>query len=433
VRDEAVLLRVAVADEDAPVLLPLRLLLLPLLLLTPLLLLVLREDVPSLLGRLPFIISSLSRYITLSLALSLLLRLFVFCFLRLVLSATDNYPHKRNFFTSDNPFISHIQWYKQQVGVNMKLNTSSLYLYIIATILIFFNAIILIFPKEILSAAKNGLLLWYNNVLPSLFSFMVFTSMLVYTGFPDMLGRLCSPLCKRLFKISGTGAFALVIGIISGCPLGAKTACDLYTSGKISRSEAQRLVMYCNNTGPLFVIGVVGEGLLHSKEIGIKLLLIQYISAVIVGIVSGITAKDKYISVPSSVHNRLNLFQALSSSVSSAVSSVTLIGGFITLFSVINTILKCCGVFSLLGQGSEGIISGILEVTNGTALLARADKPNYPLICAIISWGGLSIHAQSSAFLCESSLSVKKYLLGKLAQAITSYFICVALCSFLLL
>jgi hypothetical protein len=191
--------------------------------------------------------------------------------------------------------------------------------------------------------------------------------------------------------------------------------------------------MYCNNTGPLFVIGVVGEGLLHSKEIGIKLLLIQYISAVIVGIVSGITAKDKYISVPSSVHNRLNLFQALSSSVSSAVSSVTLIGGFITLFSVINTILKCCGVFSLLGQGSEGIISGILEVTNGTALLARADKPNYPLICAIISWGGLSIHAQSSAFLCESSLSVKKYLLGKLAQAITSYFICVALCSFLLL
>lgn len=323
----------------------------------------------------------------------------------------------------------------------MKFHTSSLYLYIIATILLFFNAIMLIFPKEILSAAKNGLLLWYNSVLPSLFSFIVFTSMLVYTGFPDMLGKLCAPLCKRLFKISGIGAFALVIGIISGCPLGAKTACDLYSSGKISRNEAQRLVMYCNNTGPLFVIGVVGEGLLHSKETGIKLLLIQYISAVIVGIASGITANDKYISVQPKEHSKvkvngkvkLNLFQALSDSVSSAVSSVTLIGGFIMLFSVINTILKCCGVFSLSSQSFEGIIAGILEVTNGTALLARVETPSYPLICALISWGGLSIHAQSSVFLCENSLSVGKYMLGKLAQAIIAYFICIPLHNFRLL
>jgi sporulation integral membrane protein YlbJ len=314
----------------------------------------------------------------------------------------------------------------------MKINNSSLYLYIIATILIFFNAIMLLFPKEILFAAKSGLLLWYNNVLPSLFPFMVFTSMLVYTRFPHLLGKFLSPLCKRLFKISGEGAFAVITGVIAGCPLGAKTACDLYLNGRISKDEAQRLVMYCNNTGPLFVVGVVGEGLLHSRDIGISLLVIQYISAAIVGIVSGLTAKPSDNS--KAVNNQAgeNIFQAFSASVSSAVNAVTLIGGFIMLFSVINAILTQCGIFSLLGGNASALTAAFLEVTNGTNALASQQNINYPLICAAISWGGLSIHAQSSAFLCASRLSVKKYLLGKLTQAVIAYFIGYITYSFLL-
>lgn len=321
----------------------------------------------------------------------------------------------------------------------MKIHKTPLYFYIITTLLMFFNAIMLIFPKEILKGAKNGLLLWYNNVVPSLLPFMIFTAMLVKVGFPQRLGRVMAPLCKRLFNISGEGAFAMAIGVISGCPLGAKTACDLYNEGLLSRSEAERLTMFCNNTGPLFVVGAVGEGMFGNGRVGMMFLLIQYISAVILGIISGIFSPENKISQRYSAQGaECNLCDILSEAVLSGVNGITLVGGFIVLFSVICAIFESCRLLDFAAfllpvdrECAKGLIAGILEVTNGMGRLTSADKINYPVICAVISWGGLSIHAQSASFISGAGLSVGKYLVGKLIQGIMAGFICFLIYSFI--
>lgn len=300
---------------------------------------------------------------------------------------------------------------------------------IITTILVFFNGLMLIFTKEILEGAKFGLLLWYNKVLPSLFPFMVFTSMLIYTGFPKTMGRVSAPFCKRIFNTSGEGGFAIVIGLLSGCPLGAKTACDLYKDGLVTKNEAGRLVMFCNNTGPLFVLGTVGEGIFGNSGIGIKLLLVQYISALIIGIFLGVCSKTVALKKEKGFTPPMELTKALSNSVSSAVNSITLVGGFIVFFAVVAVCLEKSGAMDLGAKIlspfiadmsiGKGFIYGILEVTGGVSRIGHS----YGLAAALIAWGGLSIHAQSAAFIAEAGLSVKKYLLSKAIQGFIAFFV----------
>lgn len=302
----------------------------------------------------------------------------------------------------------------------MKTHNNPLYLYIITTMLLFFNAIMLIFPKEILAAAKNGLLLWYNNVVPSLLPFMIFTAMLIGTGFPQRLGKLAKPLCRAVFNVSGEGSFALVTGLMAGCPLGAKTVCDLYAEGLISKNEAERLVMFCNNTGPLFVVGAVGGGMLQNGRTGLYILAVQYISAFIIGIFTGLFSKrDKKRTAQRRTESK-NMCALLSASVMSGVNGITLVGGFIVLFSVICAIPQCLGIMPE-STNLRGVLYGILEVTNGSGVLTGTKKASLPLLCGIVSWGGFSIHAQSAAFMTERGLSVKKYLLGKAAQGILAF------------
>lgn len=315
----------------------------------------------------------------------------------------------------------------------MKIHKTPL-IYIITTIFLFFNAIMLIFPKEIIRGAKNGLLLWYNNVIPTLLPFMIFTAMLIKTGFPQRLGRICAPLCQRLFNISGEGAFAIAAGVISGCPLGAKTACDLYRENLLSKSEAQRLAIFCNNTGPLFVTGVVGEAMLHSPSAGALILLCQYISAFVLCAVYGIFApKAPRRSRKSTPCGTDSLFSAFSESVMEGVNGITAVGGFIVIFSVICSVFDSCGIPALISrlvpfEHTEGIIAAALEITNGMAKLTKGNI-SMPLISAAAAWGGFSIHAQSAAFITDAGLSVKKYILGKLLQAFAAYMICLLLCS----
>ena len=62
---------------------------------------------------------------------------------------------------------------------------------------------------------------------------------------------------KPLFNISGEGAFALIMGIISGYPTGAKIATIFRENGTCTKEECERLLSFTNNSGPLFIIGTV--------------------------------------------------------------------------------------------------------------------------------------------------------------------------------
>ena len=84
-----------------------------------------------------------------------------------------------------------------------------------------------------------------------------------------MLGKIFNPFMLPVFGINGNGASAFILGVLCGYPIGAKTAVDLYKNSYISKKEAENLICFSNNSGPLFIIGALGIGMLSSKSAGI--------------------------------------------------------------------------------------------------------------------------------------------------------------------
>lgn len=144
------------------------------------------------------------------------------------------------------------------------INTKSKFIFlslsknILPFIFCLFTISLVIFSKDNLTSAKNGVSLWLNNVVPSLFPFFVATELLGHTNVIKRLGEMLNFIMRPLFNVPGIGSFALIMGIISGYPTGAKIVCDLKNKNLCTLEEAERLLAFTNNSGPLFILSTVG-------------------------------------------------------------------------------------------------------------------------------------------------------------------------------
>lgn len=129
---------------------------------------------------------------------------------------------------------------------------------ILPSLFVIFTICLVIFSKENLSATKNGLSLWANSVVPALLPFFIATELLSHTNVTQTIGRLLNKYMKPIFNVPGIGAYAFVMGIISGYPVGAKIVTKFRQDGLCTKAEAERLLAFTNNSGPLFIIGTVG-------------------------------------------------------------------------------------------------------------------------------------------------------------------------------
>ena len=323
--------------------------------------------------------------------------------------------------------------------------------YIIPVVVAFFNVLLILFPGDIVDAARGGLLLWFNNVLPALLPFIIGTNVLAAVGFVRLMGRLLDPVMLSLFRVPGAGGFALVTGMMSGYPMGAKTAATLVQSGHISAPSAWRLAAFCNNSGPLFMLGAVGAGLFSNAGIGYFIMFCHYAGAIAVGLVlARFSSKSEAAKRPAhrdenntpvyggrEVTLRPKPFgEVLGTSVKNAMETVVVVGGYIVLFAVIVRIFDILGLFEVslvlarpvlepLGIDAallSGVLVGMVEMTNGAWRLSEAgvSAQSISALTFVISFGGFSIHAQSVSFLSKAGVSGGKYIAGKLMHAVTS-------------
>lgn len=130
----------------------------------------------------------------------------------------------------------------------------------------------------------------------------------------------------------------------------------------------------------------------------------------------------------------------LQNSIMTSITTVVMIGGFVMLFSVIISILKHTGIFDILSNilspflnifnipssFSSGILSGIVELTNGVSIISSIPMKKISLniiICAfLLGFGGISILLQVLSITSSSDMSIKPYIIGKLLQGLLAAF-----------
>lgn len=156
-----------------------------------------------------------------------------------------------------------------------------------------FVVLLVIFSNSTFRAAKTGLNLWANNVIPSLFPFLVAVELLKHTDVIYYLSMRVDKYMRPLFNLPGIATFPFIMGLLSGYPVGAKIVSSLYENGACSKNEAERMLSFTNNSGPLFIIGTVGISFYSNSTIGIILLITHIGASITVGILSGIVSRLK--------------------------------------------------------------------------------------------------------------------------------------------
>lgn len=317
---------------------------------------------------------------------------------------------------------------------------------ILPTIFCLFTICLVIFSKSNLTAAKNGLVLWANNVVPSLLPFFIATELLGYTNVVNKLGKLLNPIMRPIFNVPGVGSYALLMGIISGYPTGAKIVCNLKEQGLLTDVESERLLAFTNNSGPLFILGTVGVSLFGNTLIGFLLLLTHILACISVGILFRFWKKNRnsnFSNLKININNNKqlvnfsNLGEVLGKSITSSISTIVMIGGFVVLFSVVLSILKNSNIIKLLAHiifpffrlfGIQdfnfctSFISGILELTNGVMSISTIPCKNISiniiLTSFLLGFAGISILLQVYSIIAKSDISIKPYIVGKLLHGL---------------
>ena len=302
---------------------------------------------------------------------------------------------------------------------------------------------VLIFAsRQVMTCCREGLQLCTELILPSLFPFFVVSGLLSKLGFPQWLGGKIEPAAKKLFGVSGAGASALVIGLCGGYPMGASYLAEMLHTGQIGAEECSRLLAFCNNTGPAFLIGAVGGGVFGEPRIGLLLYAVHILSAFLTGLLlRSRTAGVDFL--PAKEDTLMPFSEAFSSSVLQAVEALLGVCAFVVCFTVFTGLLRANGWiaalesllferFSVDKAALRAVMSGFFELGGGVAeLRGQPITPLYPaLASAVVGWGGLSVHFQTLSLFSSDNIKSAPHTAGRLLSGLFGFILTYLILSF---
>lgn len=317
-------------------------------------------------------------------------------------------------------------------------------------------------PETSFRAAVEGLKIWWEVVFPALLPFIVVSEILMGVGVVHFVGVLLEPFMRPFFNVPGTGGFVLTMGFSSGYPVAAKLTTSLREQGNITRAEGERLVTFTTTGDPLFVIGAVAVGFFHSEQLGYIMAITHYSSAILLGLIYRFYSihapstrqlkKDSHSVIYRALQamhrarlkDKRSFGKLMGDAVSSALQTLFMVGGFIIVFSVMLQLLATVKVTDVLSgflaiflmpfgfptTFSKALIAGLFEVTLGAQTASEVTGQvsmmwKAAIASAILSWGGLSVHAQVASILSKTDIKVSPYLIGRGIHAFLAAFLTV--------
>jgi sporulation integral membrane protein YlbJ len=300
---------------------------------------------------------------------------------------------------------------------------------IFALLLLFFAAAIIVYPERYVPACLEGIILWAECVLPSLFPFMVVIMLLINTQIAE---RAAKPFgkCAEKIKLPQIAAPLFLMSICSGYPAGSRMVAEFFERGSITKTDAKKLSILCSSSGPLFIVGSVGYKFFGDKSAGYKILFAHILSILVVGIIYSLFAKQDSCKAKPMLKRKTN---ALYDSFYSAVVSVIVAGGFICFFYTFARVaqdfyllrpLEMLLSYPLGNDCAGAVTAGLIEVTGGTLKLAACRSfLSIPLAGFLITFGGACILAQQLCYLTKCGVKPAFFISFKCLQAVVCFLI----------
>ena len=273
-----------------------------------------------------------------------------------------------------------------------------------------------IFPSLYINVTLNGISAWAFNVLPSVLPFIFFTKVLTSLGIVEKFSNLFKKSCNKLFKTPPVSSYVFITSMISGYPVGAKMTADLYLSSKITKSDAFKMTSFCSTSGPMFIIGAVGIGMLKNVTFG----YIIFISHILGALLNGLLYRNIKVKEEKIEYTEKTNTQNLSTMVIDSALSIITVGTIIAIFFVVITSLS--PIFNLFPPQISCVLEGIIEITKGCLDISTNIHGALSVVACtfVISFGGISTILQSITMLNSLSMPIKLFILQKVTHAILS-------------
>ena len=309
-----------------------------------------------------------------------------------------------------------------------------------------------------LSYASLGLELWFQKMVPSLLPFMILSGIMVRLNLTEKLATSVYPVLGRIYQVRKNVCYCILLGFLCGFPMGAKVTGELLERGQLTHMEAEFLLAFCNNIGPVYFCSFVLP--LLDRKMTVPYLFGMYGIPLIYGFVLSHTAyhrikvttcksqvssyrENTLVCAPyassgaelraaehdnnkSADKNHITnkkfltykehfeykkhltveqLLEAVEQSIRSSGQSILTLGGYMILFNLLNLLPH------VLSGHSMPILSPLLEITGGLGMLKGA-LPLYSLLT--LSFGGLSCIAQTYSCIRGCGLNLSNYIIHKI-------------------
>ena len=282
--------------------------------------------------------------------------------------------------------------------------------------------------------ASLGLELWFSKMIPALLPFRILSGILVRLELTEKLASALYPVLRPLYRIRRNVCYCMMLGFLCGFPMGARVTAELYERDRLTEAEAEYLLAFCNNIGPVyfcsFALPLLGRQLLLPYLFGMYGIPLLY------GLLLRYTLfRDRLAGEAGNRAMTLcccekavrktgrlqRVFTATNEAVTAAVQGILQLGGYMILFNVANLLPHC-----LAGRPFP-LLAPLLEITGG--LIQMEGKA--PLFCLLaITFGGVSCIAQTYSCIANTKLSLCRYIVHK--TILTLFTGCFYLCWFLL-
>lgn len=285
----------------------------------------------------------------------------------------------------------------------------------------------LTFPASVFTGASDGITLWFNKILPTLFPFFVISGMLTGTGAASFISRYFAPPLCRIFSVSPQGVYAILCGFLCGYPVGSKVVADLIKEHLITRKEGAYLLSFCNNTSPMYILNFLVLQIFQDSSLLVPTMTILIGTPVLCSFLfrrfySAAECESGPVFNPK-ITPSCNYSLLLDQTIRDSMENIAKIGGYIVIFSILNHILM--DLFFPASPGAAAFLAS-LEMTNGTELIHTAVgsfELRYILILGLTSFGGWCCAAQTNSMIRETGLGSFPYIVQKLITALaTSFF-----------
>jgi len=254
-----------------------------------------------------------------------------------------------------------------------------------------FTILTLIYSEKISLAIINSIERCLKIVIPSLFAFMVISSLIIKSGLHRYFSRPFRFISKYILHIDENLFSVFLMSFTGGYPIGIKNLAELYDNNEISKKEAERMLSFCYMPSPAFVMGISSPILYSSKKAGIIIYISISISTILFAIISGFFKKAES-NMKKSDKIKISS-ETLISAVESSSVSLFKICIMIIFSSVIIVFTEILLSNISINTNISVIINSFIEITTMTELERDIFKL-LPIITALFSFGGISVIMQ---------------------------------------